>query len=426
MAEQLQSGINLKAILNRITSLQIQSAGLNAFARLARRAPIAGVLLGLLLTSCKTIDIDTSFVRDEEIYRQILDQAEDRFAEVDPLELSPEIKLLVDEFIKPRIGEENKVERLQELLYSGEYLGITYSDQKTHTAIETFHAREGNCLSVMNLYVAIARYAGLDAKFQTVDVQPNWDRRGDLLVLSQHINATGRFNAQRRYVVDFTPEISLQQLTSSIITDQAARALYFNNLGVEELIAGNDEAALVYFKNSLFLDPQGSITWNNIGSTYNRKGDKRFAEYAYKTAFDLDNRNATAINNLAKYYRSVGDIRMSRVYEKAIERFNKKNPYYYFALGNLAVEGQDLEKAKISFTRALSLKAEEPAFYLALARVYQGLGEIDEARFYAESAQKLIALNAEIYVPSFDKVRIIDSSSILRDSSPGISINFDN
>ncbi|MFT4861066.1 MAG: Flp pilus assembly protein TadD [Pseudohongiellaceae bacterium] len=411
--------------MNRIISLQTQSAALNALALASRRARMTAVLLCCLLISCKTIDIDTSFVRDEEIYRQIIDQSEDRFAQVDPLELSDEIKLLVDEVIRPRVGEENKVERLQELLYGQEHLGITYSDQKTHTAIETFHAREGNCLSVMNLYIAIARYAGLDAKFQTVDVQPNWDRRGDLLVLSQHINATGRFNAQRRYVVDFTPEISLQQLTSSIISDQEARALYFNNLGVEELIAGNDAAALVYFKNSLFLDPQQSISWNNIGSTYNRMGNKPFAEYAYKAAFDLDDRNATAINNLAKYYRSMGDIRMSRLYEKAIERFNKKNPYYYFALGNLAVEAQNLDKAITSFTRALSLKAEEPAFYLALARVYQGLGEIDEARFYAESAQELIALNAEIYVPSLDKVRIIDSSSILRDSSPGFSIIFD-
>lgn len=378
------------------------------------------------LTSCLAIDIDTAFVRDEEIYQQIIDQSEDRFFDIEPLQLSDEIKQLVDSVLKPRDSEEVRVKKLQDILYGEDYLGITYSDEKTHTAIETFQAGEGNCLSVMNLYVALARYAGLEANFQTVAVQPNWDRRGDLLVLSQHINATGRFNIKRRYVVDFTPEIALQQLTSSIISDTQARGLYFNNLGVEALIAGKNTEALAYFKNSLFLSPLESITWNNIGSTYNRMGNKQFAEYAYKTAFELDGRNATAINNLAKYYRNAGDMRMARRYQNAIERFNKKNPYYHFAVGNLAVKDQDLIKARNSFARALRLKEEEPAFYTALARVYRDLGEFEQARYFAESAEKLIALNAEIYVPSVNKVRIIDSSTILRDSSPGISINFEN
>lgn len=379
-----------------------------------------------LLSACLAIDIDTSFEQNGEIYNQIIDQTEDRYAHIDPLELSDEIKQLVDSVLRPRDGEETRVKKLQDILYGEDYLNIAYSDQKTHTAIEIFQAREGNCLSVMNLYVAMARYAGVEANFQTVDVQPNWDRRGDLLVLSQHINATGRFNVQRRYVVDFTPEIALQQLTSSIISDSEARALYFNNLGVEELIAGNDAQALDYFKNSLFLDPRESITWNNIGSTYNRMGNKEFAEYAYKAAFELDNRNATAINNLAKYYRNAGDFRMARRYEIAIERFNKKNPYYHFAQGNLAIEDRDLLKARDFYATALRLKEEEPAFYIALARVYRGLGDMEQAQRYAESAEKLIALNAEIYVPSDNKVRIIDSSTILRDSSPGISIIFDN
>ncbi len=416
----------MKLFLVSLTTKQTLISSLPKAGLLSLLCRIALPAVCSLLSACLAIDIDTSFEQNGEIYNQIIDQTEDRYAQIDPLELSDEIKQLVDSVLRPRDGEETRVKKLQDILYGEDYLNIAYSDQKTHTAIEIFQAREGNCLSVMNLYVAMARYAGVEANFQTVDVQPNWDRRGDLLVLSQHINATGRFNVQRRYVVDFTPEIALQQLTSSIISDSEARALYFNNLGVEELIAGNDAQALDYFKNSLFLDPRESITWNNIGSTYNRMGNKEFAEYAYKAAFELDNRNATAINNLAKYYRNAGDFRMARRYEIAIERFNKKNPYYHFAQGNLAIEDRDLLKARDFYATALRLKEEEPAFYIALARVYRGLGDMEQAQRYAESAEKLIALNAEIYVPSDNKVRIIDSSTILRDSSPGISIIFDN
>ncbi|MFT6295594.1 MAG: Flp pilus assembly protein TadD [Glaciecola sp.] len=389
-----------------------------------RRLPLKGLHFFLLfvLTSCSAIDIDTTFTLDQDLHNNIIDQYSDQFIEIEPLYLSDEIKTLLDDIVKPYDGEVTRVEKIQDILYGQDYLGITYSDQKTHTAVEAFHAREGNCLSVMNLYIAMARYLEVDADFQTVAVQPNWDRRGDLLVLSQHINATGRFNAQKRYVVDFTPEIALQQLTSSIVTDVEARALYFNNLGVEALIKSDYEGALKYFKNSLFLDPKKSIVWNNIGTTYNRLDNSEYAEYAYQQSFDLDNRNATAVNNLAKFYTNKGDLRLARKYQKAIERFNKKNPYYHFAIGSLAFADENMYQARLSFSRALKLKEEEPEFYMALAQVYLAVGDIEEARRYAESAQRLITLNDEIYVPSSQKIRIINSNTILRDSSPGISI----
>lgn len=411
-------------MINHFERLSMILASLPACCLRVRRISVKGLLLSLLLTltSCLGIDLDTAFTLNQDLQDHIIDQSSDLFVEIDPLYLSDEIKQLLDEVIEPRDGQVRRVEKIQDILYGEDYLGITYSDERTHTAVEAFHAREGNCLSVMNLYVAMARYLDLDADFQTVAVQPSWDRRGDLLVLSQHINATGRFNAQRRYVVDFTPEIALQQLTSSIVSDTEARALYFNNLGVEALIGGDSENALTYFKNSLFLDSEQSITWNNIGTAYNRLGNSEYAEYGYQRSFDLDKRNSTAVNNLAKFYRNGGDLQLAEEYEKAIERFNRKNPYYHFAIGSLAYADNNLPRARVAFRRALKLKEEEPDFYIALARVYLALGDTEEARRYAVEAQELIALNEEIYVPSSQKVRIINTNTILRDASPGISI----
>ncbi len=378
--------------------------------------------LSAALFGCLGIDIDTQFALDEDIHAAIIDQTEDRYPEIDPLFISDEVKRYIDSYIRPRDGEEIRVDKLQDLLYGADFLNVQYSSEQTHTAMEAFYAREGNCLSVMNLYIAMARYVGLDANFQTVDVQPSWDKRGDLLVLSQHINASGRISARRTYIVDFTPEISLQQLTSNVVSDLVARSLYFNNLGVEELIEGNFEEALVYFKNALFLHEGSSIAWNNIGSTYNRLGMDAFAEYSYLRAFSLDDSNATAINNLAKLYRRSGDLRRAAEYAEAIERFNNRNPYYHFAQGSVAFDNDDLETARSSFRRALRLKEEEPDFYFALASVYMRLGDAKEAKRYAESAEKLLATYDNIYQPSSNKVKIIDSTSILRDSSPGISV----
>ncbi len=374
------------------------------------------------LVSCVNIDLETNFVRNEEIHNSILDQSADKFLDIDPLYISDEVKKLIDDYIRPRDSEETRVDKLQDLLYGDEFLNVQYSNEKTQTAMESYFAREGNCLSIMNLYIAMARHVGLDANFQVVDVQPSWDRRGDLLVLSRHINASGRISARRTYIVDFTPEIALQQLTSTIVTDQDARSLYFNNLGVEALIDDEFEQALVYFKNALFLDDDSSIGWNNIGSTYNRLGNVEYAEYSYRMAFSTDDNNATAINNLAKYYRRTGNLQLAREYEKAIERFNKQNPYYHFAQGSTAFDNNKLDAARLAFRKALKLKEEEPDFYFALASVHKLMGDDAAARRYAESAERILALHDNVYQPSNQKVRIIDSSTILRKSSAGLTI----
>ncbi|PCI74671.1 MAG: hypothetical protein COB20_14865 [SAR86 cluster bacterium] len=383
---------------------------------------IAVVALSVALVGCIGIDIDTQFIQDEEIHAAINDQSADRYPEIDPLYISDEVKQFIDSYIQPRDGEETRVDKLQDLLYGENFLHIQYSSEQTHTAMEAFYARKGNCLGVMNLYIAMARYVGLDANFQTVDVQPSWDRRGNLLVLSQHINASGRISARRTYVVDFTPEISLQQLTSDIVSDGVARSLYFNNLGVEQLIEANYEEALIYFKNALFLNDESSIAWNNIGSTYNRLGNSEYAEYAYRMAFSIDDNNATAINNLAKYYRRAGNPQLAGEYEEAIERFNNRNPYYHFALGSVAFDEGDFDEARKSFRRAVRLKEEEPDFYYALAGTYLRLGNESEAKRYTDTAARILALYDNVYRPSNNKVKIIDSSSILRDSSSSISI----
>lgn len=381
-------------------------------------------IFSALLVGCLSIDLETTFVTDPDIEREILSQSEDRFAHIEPLSLSAEITDLLDKYIGPQDRTEARVDKIQELLYSEDFLNISYSDRKTHTATEAYLAREGNCLSVMNLYVAMARYVGVDASFQRVQVQPSWDRRGNLLVLSQHINATGRLGVDRRYVVDFTPEIALQQLTSGVVSDIEARALYFNNLGVEALIAGELNEALIYFKNSLFLNPQQSITWNNIGATYNKLGNSRYAEYSYQQAFVHDDTNATAINNLVKYYRRHGNSALAREYEAAIQRFKNRNPYYHYSLGNRAFAANDMDRARRSYQRAVGLKESEPDFQFALSRVYLEMGNMDKARDIYDAANELLIANAEIYRPGDQRMRIIDSSSILRDSAPGISIDF--
>ena len=388
------------------------------------RVDIAGVLGGLvLLTGCAAIDLEPDYEFDPALYARVIDQTSDKFPEIDPLFLDEEIKLWLHENIEMEgRGDEFLVSTLQDLLYGEDHLNIRYSDAKTHTAAEIFRAREGNCLSVMNLYVAMARYLGLDANFQTVEVQPSWDRRGDLLVVSQHINATGRLSSRHYYVVDFTPEIALQSMTESIVSDAAARSLYFNNLGVEALVAGHTGQAIGYIKNALFIDPTNSFAWNNLGTAYRRLGNEELAEFSYHFSFSLDNTNATAINNLAKLFRARGDEERAMRYASVIDKFNRRNPYFQYAQGRRAYERGDYESARFHFRRAIRLKPYEPSFHTGLAMAYVQLGELNLARDARIEAENVLAANSEIYRPSDRRLRIFDRGSILDASSPGLTI----
>ncbi len=377
------------------------------------------VVLVLMLTRCASIELESEFLHDNELQARVLDQTSDAFADIDPLFLSDELKEQLDSYIGYVRDDRKRVELLQNFLYDEANLGIIYSAEKTHTAMELYNARSGNCLSAMNLYVAMARHLGIEARFQRVDVQPSWDKRGGLLVLSQHINATGRFDQTIRYVADFTPEIALQQLTSKVISDTQARALYFNNLGVEALVAHNYEGAIAYFKNALFLDPENAIAWNNVGAAFNRIGDLALAQYSYRTAFELDGSSATAIANLAKFYHAQGDTRRARAYELAIERFNAMNPYYHYAQGHVAYGEGDLALARKAFERALALKEEEPDFYVALGRIYFEQGDLVAARKLSREAEELVLLNDEIYRPSNSRLRVLERGNLDAEGAGG-------
>lgn len=375
------------------------------------------------VSACSMIQLDFSFADDNDMDAIILGQSADAFAEIETMALNQEIIDYLDANVRARSTDREIVDRLRELLFEEDYLNIQYDDLKTRTAIETFYDRQGNCLSVISLYIAMARHLGVDARFQTVKVRPRWDRRGELLVISQHINAVGRFGQSTYYVVDFTPEIAVQQLTASTVSDTHARSLYFNNLGVESLIEGEYEKSLRFFKNSLWIDPTLSIAWNNIGTAYNRNGDKALAEYAYRKAYAIDDTNATAINNLAKFYHNQGDLETSERYAIAIERFNNRNPYYHYNMGNMAYAEADFEMARQHFTRAIRRKEAEPDFYYALSKTYEQLGdELQSQRMY-QMARLMVLASDEIYLPSQDKVRIVNEKSILRETSAGFSVN---
>jgi Flp pilus assembly protein TadD len=379
----------------------------------------------LLLQGCEMLRLDSGFSVDSELEQQLLQAGERTIPDVQPLALNQDIIDYVERHVDPRLSDRHKVQRLQELLFSEDHLDMQYDETATFTAIETFQNGYANCLSLVNLYVAMARYLGLDAHYQTVQVQPRWNRRGELVVLSEHINAWGRIGSSRSYIIDFTPDVRLQQQTAKIIRDEQAVALYFNNLGVEYLVNGDTDRALEYLQYAVMVDPDLSIGWNNLGSAWNSAGVAEYAEYGYRKAFSLDRKNSTAINNLARYYADIGELDRADQFRNVLDRVHNANPYYHFVRGNMAFEEGDFAEARRHFHNAVRREGNEPDFYFALGQIYEQLGREAQAEEYRMLSLALVEYGDPSYVPSRQRLRVIDDNrSILRRTDAGFTISF--
>jgi Flp pilus assembly protein TadD len=236
------------------------------------------------------------------------------------------------------------------------------------------------------------------------------------------VNALGDLSGGRQYIMDFTPSVRLQPDSHQAIEDSSAKAMYFNNLGVEELIADNPEGALQLFRYALAVDAGLSMVWNNVGSALNRLDRPGLAEYSYKKAFDLDYRSTTAINNLARHYGRQGNDEQAGSYRRILDRVNRSNPYYHYVRGSIALEEEYYDEARRHFRQAIRRKEDEPDFYYALGTTLEQLGQEEEAENLKRLAVALHQQGDQRYRPSAARVRRIDNRSIRRSSSAGITI----
>ena len=86
------------------------------------------------------------------------------------------------------------------------------------------------------------------------------------------------------------------------ISDKRATAHYYNNIGVEQMLAGNNGEALGYFAHAIESDPGFAPVWINLGILYRRQGFPVYAEASYLQAIRVDSRNMVAMSNLATHY----------------------------------------------------------------------------------------------------------------------------
>jgi tetratricopeptide (TPR) repeat protein len=303
-----------------------------------------------------------------------------------PMDLSREMKLFLDRKVDQGLMPTERLQALVSAVFHDSELNFTYAPE-TRTAIETFTHRNGNCLSFTLLFISMARYLNLDAKFREVEIAPVWTKAGAFENLNLHINA-GVFIGGQAFAVDVFPAVTPIEIGGRVVSDERGIAHFYNNKGVDELGRGNLDLAVSYLREALQFDPTTVCVWINLGVAARQAGQLAEAEKYYRKALELDPQNCPAMSNLAGICEQTGRIKEATQYQAKVKQFREKNPYYHYDLGLQAFEEGRYEEAVAHYRKALKLKSGEHNFYFAMARVYAQMGQQAEVVKNLQLAEK--------------------------------------
>ncbi len=310
--------------------------------------------------------------------------------DVDVLALNDDMLAFIDEHVDPKQPGQTKVRALLHALLNHSGVGLEY-DTMTRTAAETYGAGLGNCLSFTNMFVAMAREAGLNVTYQEVKIPPSWTLEGDTYVLSRHVNAVVDLGFGATNEVDFNVAYDDFEDTYSRedVSDARALAHYYSNIGVEYLQKDQPMEALRYFRKALTSDGLYAPGWSNLGVLFSRAGHLDYAEAAYVQALISDPDELVAMSNLGRLYLRMGRKELANWYAERSEQHRLRNPYYRYHLARKAFAYGDYDAAIEHLEVSVRERRTEGSFYVLMGLSYMQIGNEAAARKWLRKVERL-------------------------------------
>lgn len=345
-------------------------------------------LLGLLLTACAG--------------RQVVPHAIPALngAEVPPVEsvdllaISPGMKDFVNQHARLRGDPRDKAWHLVYASLHPHVLDFDYDPMITLTGADAFDQKRGNCLTFSSMFIAMARYAGLQAWFQEVKVFPEWESQNDTVLVSMHVNAVVRDRFDE-YLIDVSRRERKFSEVSRVMSDAEAEAQYYNNLGADALVNNDVPLAYAYFRKSIEVRPGLAYVWSNLGVTLKRNGQFDAAMQAYRAALDYDSDHSTSLNNLYVLYEENGETEQLEALAARVEKSRQRNPYYLRFQAQIANKEMRYEEAVDYSRRAVRLASRDYRLHYTLAESLYLNGDHNKALASLEKARELAPTAAD-------------------------------
>lgn len=346
--------------------------------------PFIAASLGLALSACSSV----STIKAPELPALTTHDPVGPAEAVETLAVTPQMHDFLDRYVLPYENDQLRVTLLLMAVTDKGVLGYHYNERQTLAAPEAFQRRSGNCVSFANLFISLAREAGLRARFQEVELDPVWNSRKETLLVTKHINVVVE-SGPHSYTVDVSGEQISPKAPRRVLTDEEAQALYYNNLGADALVDEDYGTAYAWFLRAIETYPQLEDSWSNLGVLYARNGQGDAAEKAYLHALALNRREMSAMNNLHGIYADQGRIEEASALQRKVERYRQENPYYLLYLGEEALALGDLGGAERLLRRGIRLRDDIHQLHYALAQVRYLEGDHSGAEASLQRARDL-------------------------------------
>ena len=309
-----------------------------------------------------------------------------------PFAITEDLRIAVDERISPAGSETRRRDAVLDFIFG--WIGLEYALAPTRTADETFAEGQGNCLSFVNLFVAVGRERRLNPFFVEVEDYQRWNYQDGVVISRGHIVA-GMYVDGEMATYDFLPYRPKSYRDFEPISDLAATGHYYNNLGAEALMANDLEAAERWLDIAVRLAPDFDKAINNRGILLLRRDRVDEAARVYEEGLELHPRSVPLLTNLVRTYQIQGRQERAADLLDTLEELNLASPFFYIYRGDAALAAGDTALALDYMRRAFRADSELPEVHVGLVRVFLVTGRMREAKHHVERALRLDATHEE-------------------------------
>jgi Tfp pilus assembly protein PilF len=313
---------------------------------------------------------------------------------------------------------------LFDALYRRDQLKLEYDSEMTRNAAETFEARAGNCLSLAIMTAALARELNFNVQFQQIDMEESWSRAGNLYFASNHVNlklgkSRGTLDGQQfgnadTLIVDFIPVPPKARESARPLDERTIVAMYLNNRAAELLSAGSIDDAYWAARRSAEADPDFLNAYNTLAVIYRQHGDLAQAEQALRHALRRAPDSTIFLSNLAQTLEAQHRDAEAAEVRARLARLEPYPPFYFFHLGQRAIDRGDYARARDLFERELERVPDYHEFHYWLALSQYQLGDLRAA----DEHMKLALANSstrsdhDLYTAKLDRIRAYEAKVI--------------
>jgi Flp pilus assembly protein TadD len=309
--------------------------------------------------------------------------------------LSPAMQQFLNREIEPLLRRQGVQRGFVQALQDMKQLRLEYDTVRTRTAAEAFDARAGNCLSLVVMTGALAKYLNLPVTYQALVGNPLWSRTGGLTIVNGHVNmVVAQRLIDRMVTSDTSPQVVIEfgrlplgrGQALQVVPEATIMAMFMNNRAAEHLLQGEMDNAYAHAKQAVLQHPQFAAAYNTLGVVYQRKGLKAAAERAWRAALAHDGNDQSALMNLRVLLDSQQRFDEAAPLIARLAQLEKEPPFAHFDRGVAAARAGDYATARDELLREMKRDADYHEFHFWLAVSLYGLGDVETARKHLTTA----------------------------------------